>query len=138
MHSNNITYRQQYSFCSKAGCRKCREGIGHGPYWYAYQVVNGRTVRTYIGKTLPAGVQAEQISASALPQPASRASLPSTTFRLITLGQLRLESRGEGENWQVVTEVNWRLLQARLLLCCLICAPHRQLTQQQACTLLWP
>ncbi|HET8844973.1 MAG TPA: AAA family ATPase, partial [Ktedonobacteraceae bacterium] len=138
MHSNNITYRQQNSFCSKPGCRKCREGIGHGPYWYAYQVVNGRTVRTYIGKTLPAGVQAEQISASALPQPASRASLPSTTFRLITLGQLRLESRGEGENWQVVTEVNWRLPQARLLLCCLICAPHRQLTQQQVCTLLWP
>ncbi len=47
------TYHQQISFCGKARCRKCREGIGHGPYWYAYQTINGRVKRTYIGKTLP-------------------------------------------------------------------------------------
>ena len=47
------TYHQQISFCGKTRCRKCREGIGHGPYWYAYQTINGRVKRTYIGKTLP-------------------------------------------------------------------------------------
>jgi DNA-binding SARP family transcriptional activator/predicted negative regulator of RcsB-dependent stress response len=134
MNGNTITYRQQHSFCSKPGCRKCRDGIGHGPYWYAYQIVQGRTVRTYIGKTLPDGVLIGQTPALSpeSPQP------PSPTFRLLTLGQLRLESRGEGEGWQTVSEGGWRLPQARALLVCLVCAPDRQLSQQQACELLWP
>jgi predicted ATPase len=54
---DEVTYRQQISFCGKPRCRKCQQGIGHGPYWYSYQVVDGRTVRTYIGKNLPPGVQ---------------------------------------------------------------------------------
>lgn len=139
MDGNAMTYRQQYSFCNKPGCRKCRDGIGHGPYWYAYQTVQGRTVRTYIGKTLPEGVQREQ--ATALPasslsstQTASLAPL----FRLTTLGFVRLESRGEDENWQTVTEAGWHLPQTRALLCCLASTPGRELTQQQASALLWP
>jgi hypothetical protein len=47
---DQVTYRQQVNFCGKSNCRKCQQGIGHGPYWYSYQVVDGRTVRTYIGK----------------------------------------------------------------------------------------
>jgi hypothetical protein len=54
---DKVTYRQQVNFCGKPLCRKCQQGIGHGPYWYSYQVVDGRTVRTYIGKNLPPGVQ---------------------------------------------------------------------------------
>jgi tetratricopeptide (TPR) repeat protein len=54
---DKVTYRQQVNFCGKPGCRKCQQGIGHGPYWYSYQVVDGRSVRTYIGKNLPPGVQ---------------------------------------------------------------------------------
>jgi DNA-binding SARP family transcriptional activator/tetratricopeptide (TPR) repeat protein len=138
MNSNNITYRQQYSFCSKPGCRKCREGIGHGPYWYASQVVKGRTVRTYIGKTLPAGVRAEQIvTASRAPSPAT-ADVLAPSFRLTTLGMLRLESRAGDEGWQTVSETGWRLPQARALLGCLLCAPNRRLTLQRAGELLWP
>ncbi len=53
-----ITYHQQVSYCGKARCNKCRAGIGHGPYWYAYQTRDGRTVRTYIGKKLPPEVAA--------------------------------------------------------------------------------
>src|SRR5215472_9956928 len=99
MQGNNITYRQQKSFCSKPGCRKCREGIGHGPYWYAYQVVNGRSVRTYIGKTLPPGTlpQKTQAEPSAAVSPAP---VSTQTFRLMTLGQTRLEKRGDGDRWQ--------------------------------------
>ncbi|GAC1635897.1 MAG: hypothetical protein NVS4B11_38280 [Ktedonobacteraceae bacterium] len=48
-----VTYHQQMSYCGKAHCRKCRNGAGHGPYWYAFQTVNGRVKRTYIGKELP-------------------------------------------------------------------------------------
>ena len=54
---NEVTYRQQVSFCGKPRCRKCQRGIGHGPYWFSFQVVDGHTVRTYIGKHLPPGVQ---------------------------------------------------------------------------------
>lgn len=138
MHNTTITYRQQYSFCSKPGCRKCREGNGHGPYWYAYQTVQGRTVRTYIGKLLPAGVPADQLATLAnIPYP-DQASTALPAFRLTTLGTLRLEGRGEDESWQDLNSTNWRLPQARSLLGCLLCAPRRQLTQQQAGALIWP
>src|SRR5260370_6891181 len=58
---SKITYHQQVSYCGKPRCRRCREGTGHGPYWYAYQTVNGRTVRTYVGKQLPTELQATPI-----------------------------------------------------------------------------
>lgn len=138
MHSNHVTYRQQYSFCSKQGCRKCQEGIGHGPYWYAYQTVQGRTVRTYIGKTLPAGVPEEQIAMPASAPSPARTGVASPAFRLITLGALRLESRGQDGDWQTVNDAGWRLPQARALLGGLLCAPGRQLTQQQVYERLWP
>ena len=52
-----VTYRQQVNFCGKPRCRKCRDGIGHGPYWYAFHVTaDGRKERVYIGKNLPPGV----------------------------------------------------------------------------------
>lgn len=54
------TYHLQRTFCGKARCKKCRDGgEGHGPYWFAYELVNGKTVRRYVGKALPAGVTAE-------------------------------------------------------------------------------
>ena len=52
-----VTYRQQVNFCGKPRCRKCRDGVGHGPYWYAYHhTSDGRKERVYIGKNLPPGV----------------------------------------------------------------------------------
>ena len=48
-----VTYHLQVSYCGKASCHRCRDGVGHGPYWYAYRTINGRTVRSYIGKTQP-------------------------------------------------------------------------------------
>jgi DNA-directed RNA polymerase specialized sigma24 family protein len=55
-----ISYHLQRTFCGKDRCRKCRDGgEGHGPYWFAYELVNGKTVRRYVGKALPAGVTAE-------------------------------------------------------------------------------
>jgi tetratricopeptide (TPR) repeat protein len=63
MMDSKVTYRQQVSFCGKPQCSKCCDGIGHGPYWYAYHTSEqGRTVRTYVGKRLPAGVQGSQIT----------------------------------------------------------------------------
>src|SRR5258708_15957615 len=74
-----VTYRQQINFCGKPGCRKCRDGIGHGPYWYSYRVVDGRAVRTYIGKPLPPGVQV----------PASQKSPAVTDPAVLRLAEMR-------------------------------------------------
>jgi DNA-binding SARP family transcriptional activator len=61
IHMNGkVTYRQQYTRCGKQRCRKCKEGAGHGPYWYAYWSENGRTISKYIGIHPPAEVEAEK------------------------------------------------------------------------------
>jgi DNA-binding SARP family transcriptional activator/predicted ATPase len=55
--NNKVTYRQQFTRCGKQRCRKCKEGAGHGPYWYAYWSENGRTISKYIGIHPPVGVE---------------------------------------------------------------------------------
>lgn len=57
--SAKVTYRQQFTRCGKQRCHKCRQGAGHGPYWYAYWSVNGRTVSKYLGKDPPEHVEVE-------------------------------------------------------------------------------
>lgn len=127
--NSKITYHQQISYCGKPRCRKCREGIGHGPYWYAYQTVNGRTTRTYIGRHLPPGVQATlETAPEIIVEPSLSADLPaeldSVSIRISTLGQFRLERRsGRDAAWQTVTDSAWQQPRVRLLLAYLICAP---------------
>lgn len=60
-----VGYRLQTAYCGKASCKRCRAGEGHGPYWYAYQQINGQSVRRYVGKVLP--VEAERAQVIALP-----------------------------------------------------------------------
>ena len=55
---SKVTYRQQYTRCGKQRCRKCKEGPGHGPYWYAYYSEGGRTISKYIGIHAPAELKA--------------------------------------------------------------------------------
>ncbi len=62
--NGKITYRQQYTRCGKQRCRKCKEGAGHGPYWYAYWSENGRTISKYIGIHAPAEVVQEVVLAN--------------------------------------------------------------------------
>jgi hypothetical protein len=49
-------YRQERIRCKNPGCKTCSEHGGHGPYWYAFWVENGKTRKQYLGKHLPAGV----------------------------------------------------------------------------------
>src|SRR5438874_11966606 len=46
----HITYQLQFRKCGKPTCRTCREGQGHGPYWYAYWREGSRLRSGYIGK----------------------------------------------------------------------------------------
>src|SRR5581483_155174 len=152
--NGKITYHQQVTYCGKPRCRKCREGIGHGPYWYAYQTVNGQTMRTYIGKKLPPDVQASletvppdmsditssPISAltpfGALSVPRSP-DLGTAVLRILTLGQFRIE-RHNGQQWQTITDSLWQQRQVRALLAYLICSPERRASRSQIIATLWP
>src|SRR5437764_4020606 len=70
--SSKVTYRQQYTRCGKERCRKCKEGAGHGPYWYAYWSENGRTVSKYIGIRLPADIAIKRQAAGDSHDPQGR------------------------------------------------------------------
>src|SRR5437660_11626508 len=61
--SSKVTYRKQYTRCGKERCRKCKEGDGHGPYWYAYWSEKVRTISKYIGIHLPPGIDIERQTA---------------------------------------------------------------------------
>ena len=49
----HITYQLQYRKCGKVSCRTCRDGQGHGPYWYAYWREGSRLRSGYVGKVHP-------------------------------------------------------------------------------------
>jgi hypothetical protein len=51
--NQHITYQLQYRKCGKASCSTCRDGQGHGPYWYAYWREGSRLRSGYIGKVHP-------------------------------------------------------------------------------------
>ncbi|MBA2679210.1 MAG: hypothetical protein H0U76_12530, partial [Ktedonobacteraceae bacterium] len=163
--NSKITYHQQVTYCGKPRCRRCHEGIGHGPYWYAYQTVGGQTTRTYIGKNLPAEAQASMemastplsgstppstlsapssLSASAA-SPSPRSSSPANpspaALSISTLGQFRLERHSQqgstrrGRRDSIDT--NWQQRPVRSLLGYLLCCPDRRASREQIRTALW-
>lgn len=163
--SSKVTYRQQYTRCGKERCRKCREGAGHGPYWYAYWSENGRTISKYIGIRLPDPIDTEQ-QAKAGPE-TRRASAPGAassaanhsaihptpapaaqnqrvklqvdtqSMRIYVLGQFRID-RLERGGWEPVVNRTWRRRRARALLGCLLSSPGRRLGRERAMEALWP
>src|SRR5436309_5697002 len=120
--NSKITYHQQVSYCGKPRCRKCREGTGHGPYWYAYKTVDGRTTRSYVGKNLPADALLTMEGAQPVPQSPVVSEQEQATIRIYALGQFRLERRaGHGAtDWQTVTDAAWQHQRVRALLSCLV------------------
>jgi DNA-binding SARP family transcriptional activator/predicted negative regulator of RcsB-dependent stress response len=135
-----ITYHQQVSYCGKPRCRRCREGIGHGPYWYAYKTVNGRTVRTYVGKDLPPELIQAGEAGNVVTGETSRETVTETAnalVRLYVLGQFSLERR-HGQRWQTVTDATLQHQRVRWLLTCLVSSPGRKLGREQAIEMLWP
>jgi hypothetical protein len=54
--SEGWLYRQEPVDCGKGAtgrCRKCANGPGHGPYWYAYRWYEGKMHKRYVGRRLP-------------------------------------------------------------------------------------
>ncbi|HEY7985039.1 MAG TPA: hypothetical protein VID73_12765 [Ktedonobacterales bacterium] len=54
----HITYQLQYRKCGKARCGTCKDGLGHGPYWYAYWREGPRLRSGYVGKLAPPALPA--------------------------------------------------------------------------------
>ena len=52
-NEEEITYQLQHRKCGKASCSTCRNGQGHGLYWYAYWREGSRLRSGYIGKIHP-------------------------------------------------------------------------------------
>ena len=138
-NTGKITYHQQVSYCGKPRCKRCREGIGHGPYWYAYQTVDGRTTRSYVGKHLPPDVATTMLGdqQSSATQASERGK---SVIRVYTLGQFRLERRSPHDalEWQTVTDPSWQHQRVRALLGCLVSVNGRKLGREQIMDALWP
>jgi DNA-binding SARP family transcriptional activator len=162
--NSKVTYRQQYTRCGKERCHKCKEGNGHGPYWYAYWSESGRTVSKYIGIHLPDHLELEQethtnkkktknISATSLSQKETGTStriahqrahvqpvpmqMDSQVMRIYVLGQFRVERLQRGE-WSEVVHHIWKRRRARALLGCLLSSPGRRLGREQIMEAMWP
>lgn len=137
--NSKVTYHQQVSYCGKPRCRKCREGTGHGPYWYAYKTVDGRTTRTYVGKYLPPEVEAEMVG-NLEPPSVDESDREQSVIRIYVLGQFRLERRNsrESREWQTVTDASWQHQRVRALLGCLVSVEGRKLAREQLMDALWP
>ena len=137
--NSKVTYHQQVSYCGKPRCKKCREGTGHGPYWYSYQTVNGRTTRTYVGKNLPPDVEAQMVG-NLEPPSVSEAERDQAIIRIYALGQFRLERRKslDSRDWQTVTDASWQHQRVRALLGCLTSVENHKLGREQIMDALWP
>lgn len=56
LYLGGIHYRQELVKCGKSGCKVCRSGAAHGPYWFAYDRRAAFLRKHYVGKDLPAEV----------------------------------------------------------------------------------
>ena len=139
--NGKIVYRQQYTRCGKERCRKCREGEGHGPYWYAYWNENGRTKSKYIGLQLPAELVQAQDSIIENKTESKTEHEPVTTplhdnppatvlLRIYLLGQFQIEHR-QGDSWQTINPHASQYRRTRALLGCLLSSPGRRLHRDQ-------
>ncbi|MEO8972950.1 MAG: AAA family ATPase, partial [Ktedonobacteraceae bacterium] len=136
--SNKVTYRQQFTRCGKERCRKCRDGLGHGPYWYAYWSESGRTVSKYIGIHPPQDVELELQQPAKTDEPRNVPQQSSTqTLRIYVLGQFRID-RLEGNERVPVATRTWYRRRPRALLGCLLSSVGRRIGREQAMDALWP
>src|SRR5579875_2849673 len=119
-------YTREYRRCGKPNCRRCTEGPGHGPYWYASWREDGRLKTRYVGKELPStptdtpgprileygrvpqrhGTAAQEESE---PPEAARHALPPAGLRIWLLGHFHVECQGR----QIA---EWRRVSAATLL----------------------
>ena len=56
-----VTLEHEFTNCGKPSCGTCGgAGEGHGPYWYGYASINGRTKKIYFGVKKPSQGAAQE------------------------------------------------------------------------------
>jgi hypothetical protein len=99
--SGTITYREQFSRCGKAECRRCAPGNrGHGPYWYAYWREGGRLRSRYLGKRSPPELLSPDSASDppSRPDHGPRQTMTNLRALLHTLGKI-LDPSGEVDGY---------------------------------------
>lgn len=139
-----ISYARQYRRCGKERCSICRDGQGHGPYWYAFWEEDGRSRSRYLGKRPPVTAAPDGHAQGA---PAGEVDVlpdsgrPTTSVQSARLGSLRARTLGGFTIWlgaeQVPTSA-WRKRKAATLLKCLLSADGHHLHRDQLLEVLWP
>lgn len=120
----DVLYRQESRRCSKSSCSRCRQGHGHGPYWYAFwHDSDHRPRRTYCGR-IPPTQRFLQIEGDV------GVWRPALHIRL--LGEFAVQ-RGS----TLLGRRDWRRADARRLLALLLLHP-RGMLREQAAEALWP
>lgn len=111
------TYRQQMVRCGKSGCRRCSDGSGHGPYWYAFwRDENGRSRSRYCGLRKPD---------EAVPHAAQPLRVQMLGRFAVTGGNIPLDHG------------DWHRASARQIFALLLLHPNG-LARDQICDALWP
>ncbi|WP_373323823.1 hypothetical protein [Dictyobacter formicarum] len=82
--NQHITYQLQYRKCGKASCSTCRNGQGHGPYWYAYWRQGSRLRSGYIGKVRPPHQQKHPVPIAAESRTSASSAIKSEEYATAT------------------------------------------------------
>lgn len=130
-----VVYRQRYVRCGRTNCRTCREGSGHGPYWYSYAQGASGGLR-YIGRSLAGEADAGDIGCRAEGSGAQADQgrpVATQTLRVYLLGRFAVERIIPGTT---PVRVTWRRSTAAGLLQILLL--HTRLDREQAVNLLFP
>jgi len=123
-----VTYHLEYVLCGKVQCRKCRDGVGHGPYWYARSTIEGgKTKQTYIGKHLPAGAVLQ----------AGPPIADGVRLRVSVLGAFLVERYVAHQKWRPLPKSVWKD-DAKVLFCFLLSRTDRRARYQEVIDALWP
>jgi predicted ATPase/DNA-binding SARP family transcriptional activator len=126
-----VSYQQKFVRCNKPACRRCADGPGHGPYWYAFWWEGGRTRSRYLGKISP--VSEILPTPDETPERVTPVSAPAPALRVVTLGRFAVWRDGEK-----LAENSWPRRKATALFKLLLGAPAHRLPRDQVLDLLWP
>lgn len=126
-----MTYRQELRRCGNSKCRRCVNGPGHGPYWYAYyRDERGKLHSRYLGKSPPPGSEEQPVLLASTSRDIPAAAPP--CLRLCLLGTFSVERNGV-----TLVEEDWPRRSARQLLALLALHPSG-LLRDEVCEALWP
>lgn len=139
--------------CGKPACRRCADGIGHGPYWYASWHEGGRVRQRYLGKLAPPGSRTMSTAEQA-PDTSPVPSLPAHTLRTYApvTPDLRAPHAAPGVRLRIqllgsveverdgvqVPQSMWRRSTVKSLLGMLLIADRQQLMREVIADRLFP